>query len=64
MVQITAKQMDNEMQFTRTDLKVGFISHYNMGRRWVKGPHKLRRRTSQLVTLGAPRWSELYNLSL
>ena len=33
MVQTTAKQMRNEMQFTWTDLKVGSMSHYNMGRR-------------------------------
>ena len=50
MIQTMAKQMCNEMQFTWTDLKVGFMGNYNMGRRWVKGSHKLGRRTSQLVT--------------
>ena len=64
MVQTTAKQMRNEMQFIWTDLKVGSMGHYNMGRRSVKGPHKLGHCTSQLVTLGAPRWSERYSLSL
>ena len=57
MVQTMAKQMRNEMQFTWTDLKIGFMGHYNMGRRWVKGPHKL-------VMLEVPRWSEWYSLSL
>lgn len=33
MVQTMAKQMRNEMQFTWTDLKVGSMGHYNMGRR-------------------------------
>ena len=33
MVQTTAKQMRNEMQFTWTDLEVGSMGHYNMGRR-------------------------------
>ena len=33
MVQTTAKQMRNEMQFTWTDLKVGSMGHYNMDRR-------------------------------
>ena len=64
MVQTTAKQMRNEMSFTWTDLEVGSMGHYNMGRRQVKSPHKLERRTSQPVTLGAPRWSEQYSLSL
>ena len=64
MVQTTAKQMHNEMQFTWTDLKVGSMGHCNMDTRWVKGPHKLGRRTSQLVLLGAPRWSKRYSLSL
>ena len=64
MVQTMAKQMHNEMQFTWADLKVGFMGYYNMCRRPVKDPHKLGRRTSQLVTLGAPRWSEWYSLSL
>ena len=64
MVQTMAKQMRNEMQFTWTDLKVGAMGHYNMGRRPVKGPHKLGRRTSQLLTPRASRWSEWYNLSL
>ena len=64
MVQTTAKQMCNEMQFTLTNLMVGFMGHYNMGRRWVKDSHKLGRRTSQLVALGAPHWPEQYSLSL
>ncbi len=50
MVQTTAKHMHNAMQFTWTDLKVGSMGHYNMGKRYVKGPHKLGHRTSQLVT--------------
>ena len=33
MVQTMAKQMHNAMQFTWTDLKVGSMGHYNMGRR-------------------------------
>ena len=33
MVQITTKQMHNEMEFTCTNLKVGSMGHYNMGRR-------------------------------
>ena len=33
MVQTTAKHMHNVMQFTWTDLKVGSMGHYNMGRR-------------------------------
>ena len=33
IVQTTAKHMHNAMQFTWTDLKVGFMGHYNMGRR-------------------------------
>ena len=33
MVQTTAKQMHNEMQFTWIKLKVGSMGHYNMGRR-------------------------------
>ena len=33
MVQTTAKHMHNAMQFTWTDLKVGSMGHYNMGRR-------------------------------
>ena len=33
MVQTTSIQMCNAMQFTWTDLKIGFIGHYNMGRR-------------------------------
>ena len=64
MVQTTAKHMHNAMQLTWTDLKVSSMGHYNMGRRQVKGPHKLGRRTSQLVMPGAPRWSERYSLSL
>ena len=34
MVQTTAKQIHNEMQFTWTGLKVGSMGHYNMGRRY------------------------------
>ena len=34
MVQTMAKQIHNEMQFTWTDLKVGSMGHYNMGRRY------------------------------
>ena len=33
MVQTTDKHMHNTMQLTLTDLKVGSIGHYNMGRR-------------------------------
>ena len=33
MVQTMAKHMRNEMQFTWTNLKVGSMGHYNMGRR-------------------------------
>ena len=33
MVQTTAKHMHNAMRFTWTDLKVGFMGHYNIGRR-------------------------------
>ena len=33
MVQTTAKQMRNAMQFTWTDLKIGSMGHYNIGRR-------------------------------
>ena len=33
MVQATAKHMHNAMQLTWTDLKVGSMGHYNMGRR-------------------------------
>ena len=33
MVQTTAKHMHNAMQFTWTDLKIGSMGHYNMGRR-------------------------------
>ena len=33
MVQTTAKQMHNAMQFTWTNLRVGSMGHYNMGRR-------------------------------
>ena len=33
MVQTTAKHMHNAMQLTWTDLKVGSMGHYNMGRR-------------------------------
>ena len=64
MVQATAKQMRNEMQFTWIDLKVGSMGHYSMGRRKIKGPHKLGCRTSQLVMPKALRWSEQYSLSL
>ena len=52
MVQKTAKHMHNEMQFTWTDLEVGYMGHYNMGKRKVKDPHKLGHRTSQLVKNG------------
>ena len=33
MVQTTTKHMRNEMQFTWTNLKVGSMGHYNIGRR-------------------------------
>ena len=33
MVQTTSIHMYNVMQFTWTDLKVGFVGHYNIGRR-------------------------------
>ena len=32
-VQTTAKHMCNEIQFAWTNLKLGFMGHYNMGRR-------------------------------
>ena len=49
MVQTMAKHMHNAMQFTWTNLKVGSMGHYNMGRRSVKGPHKLGHCTSQQI---------------
>ena len=64
MVQTMAKHMRNEMQFTQTNQNVGSMGHYNMGRRQVKGPHKLGHRTSQLVTPRALCQSERYSLSL